>query len=257
MVGVRQVLRLIVCIGYGCLIAGCRGEGSNKLTIATAANMRTAMQALVEVYEAKSGVDCQVILGSSGKLTAQILEGAPFDVFVAANMSYPEEVYRSDKALGRPKEYAYGKLVLWTMEEQVPVSIETLSQNGIRHIAMANPKTAPYGVAAKEVLQHYRLYETLSNKLVYGESVAQTDQFITTRSAQIGFTALSSVLAGAMKDRGQWMAIDTALYSNIGQGVVLVKHKEGNREEAQDFYDFLFSSKAKEILKEYGYLVNE
>ncbi|RTE53657.1 molybdate ABC transporter substrate-binding protein [Arenibacter aquaticus] len=257
MVGVRQVLCLCIFIGFVCLFGGCRGDGSKKVTIATAANMRTAMQALVEAYEEKSGVACQVILGSSGKLTAQILEGAPFDVFVAANMSYPEEVYRSGKALGRPKEYAYGKLVLWTMEEQVPVSIGALSQDRVRHIAMANPKTAPYGVAAKEVLQHYGLYETLSNKLVYGESVAQTDQFITTRSAQIGFTALSSVFSGAMKDKGHWMTIDTTLYSNIGQGVVLVKHKEGSRSEAQDFYDFLFTFKAKQILKEFGYLINE
>ncbi|MEQ8421314.1 MAG: molybdate ABC transporter substrate-binding protein [Arenibacter algicola] len=239
------------------ILIGCQDNHDNKIIVATAANMESAMQALTIEYTHKTGVEFELIVGSSGKLTAQIMEGAPYDIFVAANMKYPEAVYAGGKAKNEPKVYAKGKLVLWSMVENTPVSIAALSDPVVEHIALANPKTAPYGVAAQEVLQHYGLNEILGAKLVFGESIGQTDQFIISRAAQIGFTALSTVLSPEMKGKGSWIPINPSLYSNINQGVVLVERKEDTNQYAQGFYDFLFSVEAKEILKEFGYLVDE
>jgi molybdate transport system substrate-binding protein len=219
--------------------------------------MESAMEALTKTYTDKTGAEFEIIVGSSGKLTAQIMEGAPFDIFVAANMKYPEAVYVGGMAKNAPRVYANGKLVLWTMEGNMPITIATLSDSAIEHIALANPKTAPYGVAAEEVLQHYGLKEILAPKLVYGESVGQTDQFIISQAAQIGFTALSTVLSPEMKGRGSYIVLDSSLYSNISQGVVLIERDESTNQSTQGFYDFLFTVEAKEILKEFGYLMDE
>ena len=240
-----------------CFLVACQESHIKKIRVATAANMASAMEELTKVYANKSSLEFELVVGSSGKLTAQILEGAPYDIFVAANMKYPEAVFNGGKAMSSPKVYAKGQLVLWSMIENMPVSIAGLSDSQIEHIALANPKTAPYGVAATEVLQHYGLQETLGPKLVFGESIGQTDQFIISKAAQIGFTALSTVLSPEMRGKGRWILIDPSLYSNIGQGVVLVNLKGDNNPEAKGFYDFLFSKDAMEILKEFGYLVNE
>lgn len=239
------------------IFGGCQENRHRKIAIATAANMEAAMEALTKAYTHKSGVEFELIVGSSGKLTAQIMEGAPYDIFVAANMKYPEAVYAGGKAKNNPRVYAKGKLVLWSMAGNVPVSIEVLADSRIEHIALANPKTAPYGVAAKEVLQYYGLSETLGPKLVYGESIGQTDQFIISQAAQLGFTAISTVLSPEMKGKGSWIPINPSLYSNIDQGAVLVNRKEENNHDSQGFYDFLFSDEARVILKEFGYLVDE
>lgn len=239
------------------LFSACQENQNKKIRVATAANMRAAMEELTKTYTKKSGLEFELVVGSSGKLTAQILEGAPYDILVAANMKYPEAVFKGGKSLGPPKVYAHGQLVLWSMVENTSVSINDLSQSQIEHIALANPKTAPYGVAAIEVLQHYGLYETLGPKLVYGESIGQTDQFIISKAAQVGFTALSSVLSPEIKGKGRWVLIDPSLYTRIGQGVVLVHREQDHNPEVQGFYTFLFSKEAKEILKEFGYLMDE
>ncbi|SHJ22591.1 molybdate transport system substrate-binding protein [Arenibacter nanhaiticus] len=251
-------LRILILgtLFFWLLFLGCSQKESDKLRIATAANMQFAMKAIVEKYTQKTGVDCELIIGSSGKLTSQIVGGAPYDIFLAANMKYPEAVYNSGLALNAPKVYASGKLVLWSMEPNIAVNITSLNSPEITNIALANPKTAPYGVAAAEVLQHYGLLEALSDKLVYGESIAQTNQFITSKAVQIGFTSLSAVLSPTVKDKGSWMALAPELYTPIHQGVVLVKQAKDPK-KAQEFYNYLFSSEAKEILKEFGYLLYE
>ncbi|MCM4174036.1 molybdate ABC transporter substrate-binding protein [Arenibacter sp. TNZ] len=251
---VQRLLRFILLIF---IFSTCQDNHSKKIRVATAANMRAAMEKLTKDFAFKSGVEFELIVGSSGKLTAQILEGAPYDIFVAANMKYPEAVFNGGKASSSPRVYANGQLVLWSMAENTPVTINDLSNSLIEHIALANPKTAPYGLAAVEVLTHYGLYETLAPKLVFGESIGQTDQFIVSKAAQIGFTALSSVLSPEMRGRGRWTLIDPSLYTNIDQGVVLVNRDGDNNPEAQIFYDFLFTQEAKEILKEFGYLMDE
>lgn len=225
------------------------------ITIAVAANMQFAMKTLTRNFTEETGIQCNLVISSSGKLTAQIKAGAPYDLFVSADMKYPETLFKSGFALEKPKIYAYGKLVLWTMDKSIKPSLSVLNSGKIKHIACANPKTAPYGVATIQILKHNNLYNSLEHKLVYGESISQTNQFITSKSAQIGFTAKSVVLSPEMKGKGSWIEMNPSSYSPIAQGVIIVKQKNTEEAGARKFYNFLFSTKAKNILKSYGYLV--
>lgn len=229
----------------------------NKITIATAANMQFAMEELTAEFTKQTGVECELVISSSGKLTAQIKEGAPYDVFVAANMKYPNEIENSGFAANTPKVYAHGRLVLWTMVEGLKPSLDILTSKEIEHIALANPKTAPYGIAAEEVLKFYNLYDKIKDKFVFGESISQTNQFITSQSAEVGFTAMSVVLSPEMKGKGKWMEIAKNAYAPIDQGVVVIKNESGLNQSAIRFYDFLSSDEAKDILTKFGYAVHE
>ena len=127
----------------------------------------------------------------------------------------------------------------------------------VKKIAIANPKTAPYGVAAEEALKYYGLFDQVQGKLVYGESISQANQYITTLAADIGFTAKSVVLSDELKGKGTWVDIDRKVYSPISQAAVITKHgAETNKAASEKFYAFLYSKSAREILKKFGYLVN-
>lgn len=228
----------------------------NTVTVAAAANMQFAIARIADLFSKKTGIPCELVIGSSGKLTAQIKKGAPYDLFVSANAKYPRDIYNVGLANAEPTTYAFGKLVLWTMSENLTPSISLLTDGSVRHIALANPKTAPYGLAAHEVLHHYELHDEVASKLVFGESIAQTNRFITTKSAEIGFTALSVVLAPKMGDKGKWIVLDRETYSPIAQTVVVLKRGQNVSEEALRFYAFLFSKETREILIDYGYNPN-
>jgi len=238
------------------LFTSCEQKDNSKLTIATAANMQFAMHELTKTFTKDTGIVCESITSSSGKLTAQIKERAPYDVFVSADMKFPNELFQSGFTTKKPKVYAYGKLVIWTMNSQLKPDFESLTKKHIKHIAMANPKTAPYGIAAEEVLKNKGLYNKIQTKLVFGESVAQTNQFIVSYAAEIGFTAKSVVLSQNIKEKGKWKEVDKDLYTPIAQGVVILKKRRNYLKEAQKFEDFLFSVKGKEILNKFGYSVS-
>ncbi len=253
----KSISYLNVFLFLGLLILTACGETAEKeddktIILAVSANMQFAMEALTEAFLEETGVQCQSVVSSSGKLTAQIKKGAPFDVFVAANMKYPNEIQNSGLAASPPKVYAYGQLVLWSVKEDMDLSVDMLTQEVVRHIAVANPTIAPYGVAAVEALRNHGLLEQLEEKLVYGESIAQTNQFILTGSAEAGFTAQSVVLSPRLKGKGHWIAIEESYYPPIEQGVVVIQ-RDKPREAARKFYDYLSSEKARSILEKYGY----
>ncbi|MHA7058662.1 molybdate ABC transporter substrate-binding protein [Aquimarina sp. M1] len=239
------------------LIIGCQQSEKEVVTIAAAANMQFAMEEISKTFTKQTGIPCKLVISSSGKLTAQIKEGAPYDIFVSANMKYPNEIYRSDRATLAPKIYAFGQLVLWSLYDGVEPSISKLTEINVQHIALANPKTAPYGQAAIEVLQNYGIYDQVKDKLVFGESIAQTNQFIISKSSEIGFTAKSVVLSSKMKDKGSWVALDEKMYLPIEQGVVMIRKENQKLISTRQFFDFLFSPEAKKILEDFGYLVIE
>jgi len=240
------------------LISSCAqpNEKSNSINIATSANMQFAMKVLSSEFTEQTNTKCHLIISSSGKLTAQIKEGAPFDIFVSADMKYPTEIYKYGLAISPPKIYAYGKLILWSINNNIKPSLELLTKENIKHIALANPKTAPYGIATKDVLKHYHLFNKLEDKLVFGESISQTNHFITSQSAELGFTSMSVVMSSQMRNKGNWIEIDSLAYSPIEQGIVVIKKDKRYNKDVNEFYDFLFSKKAKEILINYGYYVN-
>ena len=227
-----------------------------SLKVAVAANVRFAFEEIVKVYEKKSGIKIYPIVSSSGKLTAQIQYGAPFDLFLSANMKYPEYLYEKKLATSKPKIYAYGTLVLWSLNKKVDVSLEGLKNKNIKKIAIPNPKTAPYGVQGLKVLEKYGLKKLLYSKIVFGESISQTSQYIYSRSADIGITAKSVVLSPRMRGKGVFKELSINDYSPIKQGIVILKYgSTENPKESLDFYNFIFSNEGQEILKRYGYII--
>jgi len=246
--------KLSIYILLFCLINfSCNYDKTNSITIATAANVQFAMDTIASLFEEETGIQTNIVVGSSGKLTAQILQGAPYDIFVSADMKYPVEIYNNNMAFLLPEIYAYGSLVIWTLKDSILLNLNYLIDENIRHIAIANPKTAPYGIAAIQVLEKAGILEAVQKKLVFGESISQTNQFITSKTADIGFTAKSVVLSSQMRNTGIWTEIDPANYTPIQQGAVIIKRNQSQIKSAEMFYSFLFSEEVQIILNTFGY----
>lgn len=246
---------MALCILYAAIPVSAQNA---KVTVAVAANMQYAIKALKTQFEKETGIQVELILGSSGKLTQQIQEGAPFDVFISADTKYPLTLFQNKFATDSPKVYANGVLVLWSTKSDLKpeVNLQLLLMDKVKKIAIANPKTAPYGIAAEEILKRYKLYDKLQKKLVYGESITQTNQFIMSQSADIGFTAKSAVLSDELLGKGAWVEIAHNAYPPIEQAAVLLKHGAvNNRQTSEKLYNFLYSKEAKKIYKRFGYIV--
>ena len=229
------------------------------LNIAVAANVSYAIQELKQKFIQKHhDIDVNIILGSSGKLTAQISHGAPYGLFMSANMSYPQGLYDKGLATTKPRVYAKGTLALFSTKKQdFSLGIQLLKEANIKRIAVANPKTAPYGQASFEAIKNAKIETAIHDKLIYGESASQTLSFVLT-AADIGFIATSSLYSAKMsvyKKNVHWMELDSSLYSPIEQGVVLLSHAKGS-DEYRLFYEFLFSPDAQKIFKKYGYIIS-
>jgi molybdate transport system substrate-binding protein len=246
-----------VVIVFAALFCSCTSSSQKKLVIAGASNTQYVLKELIATFENNTGIECETVISSSGKITAQIMEGAPFDIFLSADMKYPEELFKANLTMNEPEVYAYGGLVLWTMKEGIKPGIMELTGDLYQSIAIANPKTAPYGVAALQSLRHFYIYESVNEKLIYGESISQTNQFITTEAAQAGFTAKSVVMSPGVANLGNWTEVDPASYSPIAQGVVILKTGYNMTDDSQLFHDFLFSKEAKLILNKFGYSTTE
>ena len=227
------------------------------ISVAVAANVQYAFDDLQAEFKKETGHDVQGSFNSSGKFVAQISNGAPYDVFLSADMEFPEKLYKDGFTTTAPKIYAYGALVLWTTRELDLTQWQTtLSSDKVARIAVANPKTAPYGRETMRVLTALKLDQTLQGKLVFGESISQTNQYIHSGAADLGFTAKSVVISPEMKGKGKWIEIPKTAYQPIAQGAVVLKYgKEHHPEIAQQFYDFIYSAKARAIFERYGYIL--
>lgn len=229
-----------------------------KITVAVAANMQYTIEALKAEFNKTDKTQIDIVLGASGKLTQQIMQSAPFDLFISADTSFPQKLFNNNFTAEAPKVYAQGLLVLWSTKPNVQptANLKLLLNDDVQHIAIANPKTAPYGAAAEYILKKYNLYDKVASKLVTGESITQTSQFIVTQAADIGFTAKSIVISGEMKGKGKWIELNQKDYPPIKQSAVLLKYAQQNHAaEAKKFYDFLYSGKAKEVYKKFGYII--
>ncbi len=231
---------------------------AGQINIAVAANVSYAIDELKAAF-AKSHPDTkvEVTLGSSGKLTAQIKNGAPYGLFMAANMKYPEALYKDGIATTKPVVYAQGALAyLSATPKDFSKGIALVAGGTIGKIAVANPKTAPYGTAAVEALKKGGVYEKVKDRLVYAESISQTVTYALT-AADIGFIAKSSLYSPKMaqyKQNVNWASVDPKLYTPIKQGIVLLKN-DGKNPEYKAFYDFILGDEAKAIFKKFGYIV--
>ena len=231
---------------------------ATTINIAVAANVSYAIEDLKKEFnKAHPDTNINVILGSSGKLTAQIRHGAPYMLFMSANMKYPEALYRDGSAITKPIVYAEGSLVMLSVQSHdFSKGIKLLLDEKIKTIAIANPKTAPYGIVSVEALKNAKIYDALKQKFVYGESISQTVSYTNT-AADIGLIAKSALYSSVMsqyKKGINWVEINPKYYTPIEQGLVMLKDGKNSR-EAKDFYDFLRSDKAKKILQSFGYIV--
>ena len=231
---------------------------SSEIKIAVAANVSYAIKPLTEAFNVLyPDIKVAVTVGSSGKLTAQISHGAPYELFMSANMKYPQALYHDKLAITRPLVYAQGKLAFLSVKKRdFTKGMALLESQDIDKIAVANPQTAPYGIAAAQALDKVGLRQKLKAKFVYGESISQTLSF-TLNAADIGLIAKSALYSpklAHLHEGSQWQEVDSGLYTPINQGVVILKSGE-KRKEVAAFYAFLFSQKAKEIFESYGYIV--
>lgn len=226
-----------------------------EIVVAAAADLKFAMDSIITIFDKDhADIDVKVTYGSSGNFFAQISNGAPFDLFFSADIDYPQQLKEKNIAISDVKPYGIGQVVLWSKKVDPSLhKMNTLLDGDIAKIAIANPAHAPYGKKAEESLQYYKLYDKIKDKLVLGENIAQTAQFVTTGAADIGIVALSLALSPAMqREGGKYWLIPAESHQPLQQGYVILQHAKDNKDVAQ-FSDFIGSSKAAAILKYYGF----
>ncbi|HRD96901.1 MAG TPA: molybdate ABC transporter substrate-binding protein [Rubrivivax sp.] len=227
---------------------------AGEVLVAAAANFAGPMARIGEAFTAGTGHVLKVSTASTGKFYSQIVGGAPFEVLLAADDETPARLVAEGHALaGTRFTYAIGKLVLWSARpDLVDDQGAVLASDRFRHLAVANPKTAPYGAAAHQVLKARGLAEVLAPRLVTGESIAQAYQFVATGNAELGFVALSQVTLPGRKAAGSMWRVPENLYAEIRQDAVLLKPGAG-QPAALALLDFLKGETARQIMREHGY----
>jgi molybdate transport system substrate-binding protein len=227
---------------------------AGELHIAVAANFTKPIKQLKQQFEEESKHRVIVSIGATGQLYTQIKHGAPFDIFLAADMKRPQMLVSEGKGVADTLfTYAIGQLVLWSPRTNfVDKEGNVLSSGKFRHLAIAHPRLAPYGSATKQILEKLGLWQTLQGKIVRGNNVSQAYQFTATGNAELGFIALSHYHTIKTKSRGSHWLIPNNLYDPIQQGAVLLKKGENNP-AAQAFFVFLHSPVAQQLIENYGY----
>jgi molybdate transport system substrate-binding protein len=249
----RSVL-FFVAIGS---TVGVAGTAHAQIVVAAAADLGPALSELSKQYQTKTAQTVRISLGSSGNLTQQIKNGAPFDVFLSADEEYPRQLisggFAEPNSLYR---YAVGKLVIWVpANSQLDLAqhgIEVLLDPAVKKIAIANPAQAPYGRAAVAALKHYGMYEKVESRLALGENVSQAAQFVESGNVQAGLVALSHALAPGMKNEGRYWELPSKAYPELDQAAVIISRSQ-RKKEAAAFLEFLHSPEAQAILQQFGF----
>ncbi len=246
-----QPLRLSLALGLFALSIFAGSARAETLHVAVASNFVAAMTDITKLYEQRSGHQVRISPGASGKLYAQILNGAPFQLFFSADQEKPRALEQQGIGIaGSRHTYAQGRLVLWALRDDLELDQGTaLGGQNWRRLAMANPRHAPYGIAASEVLNHLGVTEKVRRRLVLGENIAQTYQFIASGNADLGFIALSQTLQDARPLRGQHWIIPADWHNPIRQDVILIEETPA----ARALLAFIKTAPAAAILQRYGY----
>ena len=246
----NQIFAQLLLTISALISTGCNSENSEEshaLLVAAAANLSRASGPLGTAFERSSGATITFSFGSSRQLEQQIRQGAPFDVYIPAARLFSQSLERDGFVEGQAKHFAVGRLTAWSRLFEVE-SLEELREERIRRVAVANPRFAPYGLAAQEALQASGLWQALQPKLVYGESVLHTFQMAETGNAEVALVALALV-----QDAGHpYLLIDQSLHRPIEQTAVVLKGSE-NKPVAKAFVEFLLTSEARQLLENHGY----
>ncbi len=227
---------------------------AEEITIAAAADLKFAMDEIVTTFKRDHpSENVKVIYGSSGKFYTQIQQGAPFDMYFSADIDYPRELVKSGMSVGEVTPYAIGRIVLWSASlDASGMTLKSLTDPKITRIAIANPKHAPYGKRAEEALRASGLWEKVEQKLVFGENIAQTAQYVQTGSAQVGIIALSLALNPELASKGGHALIADHLHTPLEQGFMITKRAQG-KPLAKIFADYMASKHARATMMKYGF----
>lgn len=227
---------------------------AEQITVAAASSLRPTLDQMVEAFEEQHpGDNVVLVYGASGRLTTQILNGAPFDLFLSANTEFPEQIAAEQTEASVPQLYAAGQLVLWSANQDVrEVGWQGLLSPDIRRIAIAQPDIAPYGQRAKEALMHYGVWNQIQGKLVYGESVSQTARMALSGAADVALIAASLVRQDIMQQQ-PYMPVDVSSHLPLNQSMV-VTAKGSSNSVAIEFSRFVMSDQGQSILTAAGFL---
>ena len=237
-----------------CLAFALASQAADKITIAAAADLKFAMDEVVVAFRKIHPADqVEVIYGSSGKFHTQIQQGAPYDLYFSADIAYPRALVEKGLAACAVKPYAFGRLVLWSPVLDVTrMSLRSLADPAITRVAIANPKHAPYGKRAEEALRTADLWEQVEPKLVYGENIAHTAQFVQTGNAQVGIIALSLALNPELAGKGGYSLIPAKLHQPLEQGYIVTKRAQDNP-LAWHFAAYIGSRQGHAVMTKYGF----
>ena len=240
-------LLLLLVFGGACR----RPPAGSELTVAAASDLTPAFEEIRREFEAAHKTKVTFVFGSTGLLTRQIENGAPFDVFAAANVSYIDQLEQKGLIVpGTKRVYARGRITMWTTANS-PVKIETiqdLTRPEVTRLAIANPDHAPYGQAAREAFERAGVWEAVKPKLVYGDNIRQTLQYAETGNVEVAIVALSL----SVQSNGRWVLIPEELHKPIDQGMGVLKETK-DEQSARAFSEFVNGEKGREILKKYGF----
>lgn len=227
------------------------GQPASEMTVSAASDLTPAFEELGQLFERESGVKVKFNFGSTGQLTQQIEQGAPVDLFAAANAQFIDELERKNLILPDTKAlYAQGRITIWTRADS-PLRIERLedlTRADVRKIAIANPEHAPYGVAAREALQSAGVWQTIQPKLVFGENIMQTMQYAETGNVDAAIVALSLSVGSA----GRWTLVPQDLYKPLNQALAVIKSSR-HEAEARRFATFINSPSGRAVMRKYGF----
>ena len=236
----------------------CSCARAQAVKVAAAADLKFAMAELAAQFETQSGAKLDVTYGSSGNFLTQIQNGAPFDLFFSADSEYPKKLEAVGLAEpGTLREYAVGHIVIWTPRDSgidaAKAGWQSLLDQRVKKIAIANPEHAPYGRAAVAAMREAGIYEQVKDKLVYGENISQAAEFVQSGNAQVGIVALSLAISPAMKNGNKWQ-IPADSYPPIKQTAVVLRASK-NKDAARRFLDFVSGPQGREILQRSGFTV--
>ncbi len=237
-----------------CIMGINQVSGKTIVRVAAAANLRYVMEEIEKVYEAKNAeIDLQINYGASGTFYQQIVNGAPFNLFLSADNILPSKLKDANITLGEDRAYACGKLAIYSLSKDMKtLKMDALKDKSLKRIAIGNPRTAPYGSRSVDLLKAMGLWTDLQKKLVIGDSIAQAAQFAMSGNADLGFVALSLLLNPEVTLKGSYYIIPESDYKPIEQSGVIIKQKAANK-QAEDFFKFILSENCQKIWEKYGY----
>lgn len=251
---------VVFCLFIGCAAPSVYAQKAGTIAVAAASDLVYCLEELnAEFQKTPPHADLKVSFGSSGNFFAQIQHGAPFDIFLSADMKYPFALIKAGLADSSSLTmYAIGRIVLWTINPNINIAggLQIAREAQIKKLAIANPEHAPYGRAAKAALEHYNLWESVEKKIVLGENIAQTAQFVQTGNVEAGIVALALVLSPKLSRLGSFFEIPETSHPRLEQGAVLTNIGKENP-LAKTYLDFLRSEKARAIFNRYGFRLPE